>query len=113
MRQEPQLFVQEQLSKIDELNKIMKTIRKVQSNCEILDRVAREPEWTNCVLSAIVLNRAGDNKYPVYIEKLQWMAFVYSNREEPFLMYTMINCKIYVFEREDQMRKKIRVQLVE
>ena len=113
MRQEPQLFVQEQLSKIDELNKIMKTIRKVQSNCEILDKVTREPEWTNCVLSAIVLNKAGDNKYSVYIEKLQWMAFVYSNNEEPFLMYSMIKCRIYVFEREDQMRKKIRVQLVE
>tara|TARA_B110000114_G_C15088409_1_gene397298 strand:- start:596 stop:2359 length:1764 start_codon:yes stop_codon:yes gene_type:complete len=111
MRQEPQIFIQEQLMKIDELNKTMKIIKKIQSNCEMLDKVTRDPELTNCVLSAIVLSKVDDNKYSIYIEKLQWMTFVYTINE-PIVIYSTVNCKIYVFEREDQMRRKIRVQLV-
>ena len=45
--------------------------------------------------------------------EVKYFCFLLDLLDPTVQIQRVINCKIYVFEREDQMRKKIRVQLVE
>jgi hypothetical protein len=51
-----------------------------------------------------------DYKYNVYVPDLKWIAVIYSLNT--FELYDRIKCKAYVFENEEQMRKKIRLQVM-
>ena len=88
----------------------MKNIRKVQSDCDVLCRVYTNPEITDSILEAVILTKIDDYKYNVYVPDLKWIAVIYSLNT--FDLYDRIKCKAYVFENEEQMRKKIRLQVM-
>ena len=92
------------------INATMTNIKKIQNDCNILHQVSNEPELLNNVYDAIVITNHNDHMYSVYIEELKWIAKVYSI--EPFEIYSMISCKLYVFVKEEQLRKKVRLQVV-
>ena len=111
MREEPKQFAQDQLNKINEINDNMKRIRKVQNNCDILAKVTNEPELTDKTLLAIVLAKTpNEPKYTIYIPDVKWTTTMYCIETETLQKYQQIQCKLYVFEREDQMRRKVRVE---
>lgn len=113
IRSKPIIFVQEHMRQIDHLNQQMKSIKKVQNNCDILYRITQEPEWTTHILTAVVLHQedVASYKYTVYIDELKWISTVYYTEHE-LQTYEKIRVKLYVFEREDQMRKKVRLQVI-
>lgn len=104
-------FVNKIQNNISDLNTIMKNIRKVQSDCSVLHKVYNAPEYTDKVLKCTILNEVEPSKYNVYVPDLQWIACVYST--DSYSSYETIYCKVYLFENEEQMRKKVRLQIVE
>jgi exoribonuclease R len=108
LRQDVTIFYEKQASNIEELNRQMKSIRRIQADAHILHKVTNEPEILERVYDAIVLST--DEKTTLYIEKLEWLTQTYLST--PCKKYEIVKCKLYVFEKEEQMRKKIRVQII-
>ena len=102
-------FYENQLEKMPELNDKMKKIRKIQSDAHILNTVVCDPHILSRDFKGIVLAK-GDHS-TVYIEDLKWIT--QCKIPETKSLYETVKCKIFVFENEEQMRKKIRVQVVE
>ena len=92
-------------------NATMKAIKKVQNDCHILTLVAHHPELLDTEYKGLVLGALEDNhKYTVYIEELQWMTVGYTT--ETLELYSEIRCQLYLFVKEEQLRKKIRIQVI-
>jgi exoribonuclease R len=92
------------------INAKMSDIKKVQNDCNILHQVTNEPEILDKQYNAVVITRHDDHMYSVYIEDLKWIAKIYTT--EPLNIYDIVYCKLYVFVKEEQLRKKVRVQIV-
>lgn len=93
------------------LNKHMKNIQKVQSECMILDRVVNDPQFENGgSVTAIVLAQLDNFRYTVYVPALSWISTVYSEVE--CAKHTELTCRVYIFEGEDKLRRKIRLEVV-
>jgi exoribonuclease R len=108
LRENVSRFYEKQISNIDELNRQMKSIRRIQSDAHILHKVYHEPDILEREYEAIVLST--DEKTTVYIEKLEWITQTYL--DIPCKKYERLKCRLYVFENEEQMRKKIRIQII-
>jgi len=104
-------FYDTQVQQIDVLNAKMKKIRKIQSDCDILFKATTYLEnFTETVYDGIVVGELG-NKCTVYIEELKWMTEVNST-SLAIKKFDRVKCKLYVFENEEQMKRKIRAQLL-
>lgn len=109
-----QKFYKGQLDELNMLNTKMKKIRRIQADSFILDKVMNNDNDYDNILNkeyeATVLCVDDKSKWTIYIEELQWMTNVYS--EILYGKYQKVKCKLYIFEKEDQMRKKIRVSII-
>jgi exoribonuclease R len=108
LREDISRFYENQISSIDELNRQMKSIRRIQADAHILHKVMNAPDILEREYDAIVLST--DEKSTLYIEKLEWMTQTYL--ETLCKKYQTVKCKLYIFENEEQMRKKIRIQII-
>lgn len=102
-------FYTNQVNNIDVLNAKMKKIRRLQSDCDILYKVTNNPEFMDRNYEATVVS-SDTHKCMIYIEPLQWLAQIKTATE--YVKYDKISCKIYVFEKEEQMKKKVKVQIL-
>jgi len=103
-------FLEKFQKNITEINDTMNRIKKVQNECSILCQVMNEPDILNKSYEALVLEQLSDRIYSVYIQELKWIAKVYS---DTYLdKYSSVSCTIYIFSKEEQLRKKIRVKLL-
>jgi len=106
-------FYETQAKYIDVLNAKMKKIRKIQSDCEILFKATFLENFTETVYDGIVVGESeSGNKCTVYIDELKWMTEVNTSSEREHKKYDRIKCKLYVFENEEQMKKKIRAHII-
>jgi exoribonuclease R len=102
-------FFETQTNDIESLNKNMKNIRKLQQDCEILYRFINDPQLTENTYEGIIISNS-DKKTAVYIEEFKWLAYIPYN--ESYVKYRKIACKLYMFEKEEQMKRKIRIQII-
>jgi len=103
-------FVESFQFNMTHINAKMSDIKKVQNDCNILHQVTNEPEILEKLYDGVVITRHDDHMYSVYIEDLKWIAKVFSI--EPLNIYDIVSCRLYVFIKEEQLRKKIRLQIV-
>jgi hypothetical protein len=104
-------FVESSLGGLSDLNIQMKNIQKVQSECVILDRVVNDTQFDgDAGVTAIVLAKLDDHRYSVYVPSLSWMSTVYSLEE--CVKNTELTCRVYIFEGEDKLRRKIRLEVL-
>jgi hypothetical protein len=87
----------------------MKKIRRLQSDCEMLNYVNTHPECLEKTYDSIVVSNT-DKHSTLYIESLKLLTTV--KVTQPLIKYDKVKCQLYVFEKEEQMKKKIRVQLL-
>jgi len=104
-------FYDTQLANMSALNGKMKKIRKIQADASILHTVVNDPYLLGKVFKGIILETRDENKKTVYIEELKWVTKC-TMLDPNVKVYDKIKCKIFVFKHEEQMRKKIRIQLV-
>lgn len=108
-------FLNNWIREIDFINNSMRSIRKIQTDCDVLNRCFHNPEIMENIYSGILFDKTkkhdGKFSYMVYIKEIKlltrFVSFVeYENyMKQPF--------KLYLFEDEDTSRKKIRLQIVE
>jgi hypothetical protein len=104
-------FYETQITHLDILNQKMKKIRRMQADCDILYKITHQPEHLTTVYEAVVVSSdASSGKTSLYIEPLQWLTQVHT--DQLYAKYDTVKCQLFVFEKEEQMKKKIRVQLL-
>ena len=101
-------FYDREIGRIDRMNRKMKKIRRVQADGHILHRVTHNPEILEETYDGMVI--ANGDKATIYIERLEWLT--QAVLPNPVKQYGYVKCKLFVFDNEEQMRKKIRIQLI-
>lgn len=108
-------FIQRWLEKMDYINTSMRSIRKIQTDCEIMQRCIDYPHIINNVYEGVVFDKISKNDglitYMVYVEKLKLLSRVTTPIDVPNLSQEKF--KVYIFVDEYNIRKKIRLQMVD
>jgi exoribonuclease R len=109
-----QLFLNNWLGELDYLNASMRSIRKIQTDCDVLNRCFTNPdimynEYSGIIFDKILKND-GNYSYMVYLKGVKLLSRFSSHNN--FDDYSTHNFKIYLFEDEDKTKKKIRLQLI-
>jgi exoribonuclease R len=108
-------FFQSWISKIDYINESMRAIRKIQTDCEMIHRCYTSPHILDSVYEGTVFGKLVKNDgailYMVYLDSIGILSRMTIHTDIP--NYSRGRFKIFLFEDEDRMRKKIRLHLVE
>lgn len=111
-------FYDTQVKQIDVLNAKMKKIRKIQSDCDILFKATFLENFTETVYDGIVVGESDSSsssfgsKCTVYIDELKWMTEINRSPSSELKKFDRVQCKLFVFENEEQMKRKIRAQII-
>jgi exoribonuclease R len=107
-------FCERWVSQIKQLNDDMKSIRKLQSDCELLYLCERDPETMNKVYSGILLEKHirddATFSYTVYLTELKIVSRVSTITD--YSEYAKCEFRLVWFSNEDNIRDKIRLQIV-
>jgi exoribonuclease R len=108
-------FLSKWLSELEYLNTSMRSIRKVQTDCALLDRCFHSPEIMEKEYSGVMFDKMiRDNfilSYMVYLKELKMLCRV--NIISDVDNFATRKFKLYLFQNEEKTRKKIRLQLME
>jgi hypothetical protein len=99
---------------MDFVNVSMRSIRKVQNECQLLYRCTKDPSLLETTHSGNVFDRiereSGYFNYMVYIESLNLLSRVRTTKS--LCNYDVVDCKLLVFENEEKTQRKIRLCLL-
>ena len=108
---EGQLFLQSWIDRIDYINLTMRSIRKVQTDCEVLRHCMQTPGILQQVHMGVVFDKMrrndGTYSYMVYLEHIRVLSRV--NCLYDWENYARHDFKLFVFEEEDNVKHKIRL----
>ena len=108
-------FLEKWVTNMDGLNQNMKTIRKVQTDCQVLERCTNSPELLGesheCILFGKTEHYEGIYSYIVYLTNVNIITRIKSNEEYQDLSKHI--CKLFVFSDEDNLKNKIKCELQE
>ena len=93
---------------IERINTDTKTIRKIQMESTILRLVSKE-EALECKGQILQIE---ENRILVYFPDHKCMFSCKNTTNTKFVYKQMVDCKIYVFERESDYRKKIKMDIL-
>jgi len=112
--QDAERFLKLWMEQLDYVNTSMRSIRKIQTECELLNRVFTNPELMDVEHEGVVFDKIikndGSVNYMIYLKKIKLLSRI--NTHTHIDNYTTCKCKMYLFEDEDKVKKKIRVQLL-
>ena len=103
------------MTQMEYINTSMRCIRKIQTSCQLLSHCFRHPELmekqhTGVVFDKIIKND-GFITYMVYLQELKLLSSVTTQSDVP--NYSYQNFNMYLFEDEDKIKKKIRLQMID
>uniref|UniRef100_A0A6C0AT13 RNB domain-containing protein n=1 Tax=viral metagenome TaxID=1070528 RepID=A0A6C0AT13_9ZZZZ len=106
-------FLKKWMEQMEYINTAMRSIRKIQTDCEVLNRCFTTPdimekEHEGVIFDKIVKND-GTIHYMVYLEKLKMLSRITTHVELANHAYHKF--RIFLFEDEDKSKKKIRLQI--
>jgi exoribonuclease R len=103
-------FYEEWLQKIDYMNVSMRHIRKIQLKCKLLDTFMNQEHkyFTGYVFDKLMRS---DNKfkYNVFLPELKMNTSI--TIQEDLVEYSEHQFKVYVFQNEGELKKKIKLQI--
>lgn len=114
-------FCDNWITQIDNINRDMKSIRKLQTECELLHLCETDPDLLSKLHLGVVFDKksrdsdsgvAGTDyySYTVYLKDLRRVARVRSIVEYP--EYSMLSFRLFFFTDEDNIQNKVRLQIV-
>ena len=107
-------FLNKWLRDIDYINSSIRSIRKIQTDCEVLHRCFTDPTIMEKTHKGVLFDKIQKNDqsfvYMVYLTELKLLSRLKSYQE--FENYLEMSFHIYLFDEEHSMKKKIRVQPV-
>jgi len=105
-------FINEWKKRIEYINERMKSVRKIERECEILEKCNRKPEILSNLHEGIIIEKYKRSEeryeYMVYLENIKLLCPMKTELE--FEKYTIMNYKVYLFEDEESLKKKVRIQ---
>jgi exoribonuclease R len=113
MSQDSCAFFKKWTDQIEYINTAMRSIRKIQTDCEVLNRCFTTPDIMEKdhkgVLFDKIMKNDGTIHYMVYLEKLKMLSRITTHIE--LTNHSYHNFRIFLFEDEDKSKKKIRLQI--
>jgi len=107
-------FLAKWIQELEYINTTMRSIRKVQNDCSILDYCHRHQENSGEIYRGIVFDRVDKNDgtfvYMVYLEGIRFVSKIMCSRI--IENYTQCQFKMFVFEDEYSLKKKVKLQIV-
>jgi exoribonuclease R len=102
------------------INTNMKSIRKLQNECTLLDTFNNIPEMIEKPFNGIIVEiknetSSGENNklvYVVYIPELKITSKITKQTTNQYELYSQIKCKLYTFPDEYNIKQKIRLEEV-
>lgn len=114
LSEDARIFLDKWTANMGKLNVYMKSIRKLQSDCEMVHMCATNPDIAHNTYAGIVFDRqagkCGDFIYMVYLEDLRKIVRVKTTCE--LQEYSKHRFQLFLFETEDNCRRKVRIGLV-
>jgi exoribonuclease R len=107
-----QTFLDKWTRQLDLVNRATKNIRKTQMDCELL-ALAEKNEFLDKEFSGILFDQnfvSGKYEYTVYLEEIKMFSRI--KLEECIENFTKSQFRIFVFDDEDRLCRKIRLQKV-
>lgn len=105
-------FLEKWKDKIDYINVSMRCIRRVQVDCNILARFYNESELLSNSYKGVVFDKVlktdGMFSYMVYLQEFKILSRITTS--DDFENYSSHVFKIFLFEDEDKVKRKIRLQ---
>ena len=103
-------FVLQWTSKIDHLNSTMKSIKRVQNDCELMRVCYDKPEHYDTGIAFDESIKDGVYKYRVYLENLKVVSYL--KLTERIDNYSRCDFRIFLFADESEKNRKIRIYKV-
>jgi len=108
-------FLNKWLNEMEYLNASMRSIRKIQTDCALVDKCFNNPEIVEKVYHGTVFDKIVKSdttiNYMVYLPELKLLSRISSSHIH-MDNFTKGEFKIFLFEDEDKTKKKIRIQPV-
>jgi exoribonuclease R len=106
-------FFEKWTGQLDYINQSMRLIRKVQEDCEILYKCTSNPELLERKHRGILFDKTKKNdgfyNYMVYLEDVGILSKLVTYEE--LQEYHYMNFRMYLFQGEDKIKRKIRVSI--
>ena len=106
-------FLNNWIEQLEYLNTSMRSIRKIQTDCNLLNKCYNQPELLNEKYEGVIFDKIMKNNglfsYMVYLKSLKLLSRITSNIDVED--YTTHEFKIFLFEDEDKTKKKIRLHI--
>jgi exoribonuclease R len=106
------VFLEKWIRDIDYLNGSMRSIRKIQTDCEVLHRCFTDPTIMEKEHQGVLFDKIQKNDqsfvYMVYLTDVKLLSRLKTYTE--FENYSQMSFHIYLFDDEHSLKKKIRVQ---
>lgn len=114
MSKEANTFLSSWLENIDYINVSMRSIRKIQTDCQLVERCFKTPDIMKIEHTGVVFDKLkkSDNTYSymVYLEDIKLLSRITCKAD--LLNYSKNLFKLYLFEDEDKIKNKIRLSIV-
>jgi|LauGreSuBDMM15SN_2_FD.fasta_scaffold13648_2 exoribonuclease R len=94
---------------IEKINRESKAIRKIQNECELLHSI-QHMDITEIVEGIVLQVDREKAKYTLYLPKYKGIVST-KNREREFKKGEKVNCSLFLFQREDDTKRKIKIML--
>jgi exoribonuclease R len=107
-------FLKKWLDNLDYINDSMRSVRKVQNDCEMMTMCVKNPDIVNQEYSGVIFDKIIRNNgvftYMVYIEKLK--LFTKLTTDDILIEKEKVVVRLYVYMYECNSNKRVRVEVV-
>ena len=108
------IFYNKWINELEYINTTMRSIRKVQCDCNLLDICFNDKTIMDTIFEGYIFDKIERNdglyQYMVYLPKLKLSSRI--TLRDNFINYNKKMFKIYLFEEEQTLKKKIRLNIV-
>jgi exoribonuclease R len=107
-------FLEKWLRQLEYINTSMRSIRKIQTDCDVLHRCIHQPHILQSTHTGILFDKLQKNDggfvYMVFLEQLNLLTRLKTYTE--YENYTSRDFQLYLFTDEHSLKQKIRVQVI-
>jgi exoribonuclease R len=107
-------FYNKWLNRIEYINTTSRAIRKLQTDCTILELISKNNNLTEIIHEGYLFDKIKRNdglfQYMVYLNNIKVLSRITARND--INNYEKVNFKIFVFTEESSLKKKIRLQLL-
>jgi exoribonuclease R len=101
-------FLDKWMGKIEYMNTATRAIRRVQMDCELLERCETDSATLNTIHSGMAIANESPGEYTIYIDALKLIT--YMKTTSVLTLFEPTQFQIYVFNDESRLSRKIRIR---